>query len=447
MRCRAYSGLWVVFYVLTAFFLFSTTLSAAPTVNGLFYGDNDQSQYQFLAENGTGRGTMYYYLEQDVLYIAVIVSPSVNDNVIDDGQTAYANSVGWTPPHQAEKLIQSDHLNFTFTADGVSYTWKQGYLYDADGDKSPSEADWLSDYHDGSLGGGTLPPGLVSASSMQWNMNNSPWVSTFTGTSNDWKSPYDPASPNSLTAPYELGYPHWDSVNEWEWAMVYEMSIPISNYSGAITLQVNSAHNSPSKDDEEDIPIPPVTLTDYGDLPSPFHTLSTDNGASHLILTENNPTLGSSVDAENDGQPDGKARGDDNNYHDDEDGIQFKSAVSPDYEAILYVTVKNTGYLSAWMDFNGNGNFDTGEQFLSDVTLSTGTHSLTFTPPADAVTGVTYARFRYSTETGLTANGSAADGEVEDYRIEILSLQYVDYGDAFSDNIMNVWWPEAGRGG
>ena len=45
--------------------------------------------------------------------------------------------------------------------------------------------------------------------------------------------------------------------------------------------------------------------------------------------------------------------------------------------------------------------------------------TITFNVPPEAVLGRRYARFRLSTVAGLSYTGLAADGEVEDYRVEI----------------------------
>src|SRR5207247_896664 len=50
---------------------------------------------------------------------------------------------------------------------------------------------------------------------------------------------------------------------------------------------------------------------------------------------------------------------------------------------------------------------------------TTGTSSLTFTPPSTALGGSTFARFRLSTAGGLSPTGVATDGEVEDYNVSL----------------------------
>ena len=58
---------------------------------------------------------------------------------------------------------------------------------------------------------------------------------------------------------------------------------------------------------------------------------------------------------------------------------------------------------------------------FANQALSLGSNTLTFAVPAGAVvTSQTFARFRFSSTGGLGSTGLAADGEVEDYAVEIL---------------------------
>ena len=179
-----------------------------------------------------------------------------------------------------------------------------------------------------------------------------------------------------------------------------------------------------------------IDHADWGDAPdSPvaagYPTLSVNNGAWHLIKP--GLLLGVLIDAEPDGQPSVPADGDDLALTDDEDGIQLISGLYPGLKASVKVTVVGTGLLSAWLDINADNDWnDPGEKVLADVSLSTGTHPLTFNVPALASPGRTYMRWRYSTIPFLTPRGGVADGEVEDYRVEISELAeaVLDFGDA-----------------
>ncbi len=173
---------------------------------------------------------------------------------------------------------------------------------------------------------------------------------------------------------------------------------------------------------EEDIPI------DWGDAPDAnYQTLAANNGANHTI----NPAvyLGRGVDGEPDGQPDLNALGDDANINfagifmppGDEDGVVFTSLIQQGQVATIDVTASAGGLLDAWLDFNGNGAWDAGEQIFTSQAIAGlwAINSLSFNVPASATLGQTYARFRFSTNGGLGPVGGATDGEVEDYEVWI----------------------------
>ena len=108
-----------------------------------------------------------------------------------------------------------------------------------------------------------------------------------------------------------------------------------------------------------------------------------------------------------------------------DDGIRFTSAMSPGATATVEVTVTATdrspGRLNAWVDFSGNGGFESNEKIFHDVRLTEGIHKdLTFTVPATAVQGLTHARFRYGYMRELGPNTADFAGEVEDYEARIL---------------------------
>ncbi|MBC7233671.1 MAG: DUF11 domain-containing protein [Chloroflexi bacterium] len=159
-----------------------------------------------------------------------------------------------------------------------------------------------------------------------------------------------------------------------------------------------------------------VYQLDWGDLPDgPYATLQASNGPRHVILP--GVYLGNLVDAEADGQPNLAATGDDlAGVPDDEDGVVFATPLVPGRSARITVTASTAGYLNAWVDFNGNGAFDAGEQIALDTPLVAGANAITFLVPANA-TGVEYSRFRFTTGSGqaTTPTGFAPNGEMEDY--------------------------------
>lgn len=166
---------------------------------------------------------------------------------------------------------------------------------------------------------------------------------------------------------------------------------------------------------------------DYGDAPDDgsghYPTLKANNGASHII--DDSIYLGTSVDSENDGQPDSLCLGDDiNDDSDDEDGFFIPPLVAGD-TALIKVTVHGSGYLNGWIDFNQDRDWeDEGEQVFNAVSLSDGTHNLELNVPVTADTGNTYGRFRFSDESDLSYEGPGSLGEVEDYYLEILAFYH-----------------------
>ncbi len=162
-----------------------------------------------------------------------------------------------------------------------------------------------------------------------------------------------------------------------------------------------------------DAPDDPLNLNDYP-------TWSASNGACH----GNNPPgifMGDLIDFESDGQPNPTATGDDLNNQDDADGIIFLTPLIPGRPASVKVDVSvNNWFLNAWIDFDGDRSWSPGEQILTDAIMPNLSNTLSFNVPANAPLGRTYARFRYSCESGLQPSGSSICGEVEDYAIYIV---------------------------
>jgi cyclophilin family peptidyl-prolyl cis-trans isomerase len=162
--------------------------------------------------------------------------------------------------------------------------------------------------------------------------------------------------------------------------------------------------------------------TDFGDAPDTYGTTLASDGPRHLA---NGPTLGALRDVEADAATPLDGSGDDTTGVNDNDGIVNAPSLFPGEQVILDILVSGTTKLDAWLDINGNGVFEHPAEHINggisiDVIAGpSGTNLISFTLPADAVLGETYARVRVSEGGGLTPTGAADNGEVEDYAVEI----------------------------
>jgi subtilisin family serine protease len=157
--------------------------------------------------------------------------------------------------------------------------------------------------------------------------------------------------------------------------------------------------------------------SDWGDLPSTFVTRAGDSplgGPSHVITA--GFQLGGRIDGEVNGLPSAGADGDDL-IGGDEDGVRIigNGGLLKVGTNTIEVTVQGVGgILNAWMDINGNGRFDAGEQVITDLHLNPGTRQVLVTLPPNVAGGPMAARFRWG-QAGLSFEGPAGIGEVEDY--------------------------------
>ncbi len=158
---------------------------------------------------------------------------------------------------------------------------------------------------------------------------------------------------------------------------------------------------------------------DFGDAPDSYGTLLDSDGARHTLSSL---YLGSSVDGESDSSA-YPLSDDANDTEDDEDGVQFATSIVEGKQAVIVVKTSGKGFLSGWIDLDANGVFDNNDQVLADREIRNERESIYLTVPDGASAGKTWARFRFSSEPGLLALGSAPDGEVEDYEVEIVEQQ------------------------
>ena len=182
--------------------------------------------------------------------------------------------------------------------------------------------------------------------------------------------------------------------------------------------------------EDHEVPIEDVQL-DWGDAPDSaaaphYPTLAANNGANHVIVPGVYLGTMGDPDGEPDGQPDSAASGDDigSLYGgiDDEDGVILLSPVTLGGSVDIRVEASVAGYLHGWVDFNqANAWNDADDLLCSDQFIPAGSTDLSFPVPASAVTGATYMRFRFTTNMtgGLSSDGPAPEGEVEDYTLQI----------------------------
>jgi hypothetical protein len=159
---------------------------------------------------------------------------------------------------------------------------------------------------------------------------------------------------------------------------------------------------------------------DFGDA------LSTYGSPAHIIPDSVSLYLGSAPpDDDVNTVFSAAADWDDTNGTDDEGGVVPPLAAwNTNQTETLPVEVNGTGYLSSWIDWNFDGDFDDpGEQIANDVAVVTGTNNLSVTIPGSAAAGDLPSRFRICSQAGdcNTPSGLANDGEVEDYTISVAS--------------------------
>lgn len=175
----------------------------------------------------------------------------------------------------------------------------------------------------------------------------------------------------------------------------------------------------------------PGALLDYGDAPDPFSTtlgryptLHDNNGARHVVSSRG-LFLGATISGDEDGNPTPTADGDAS-----DDGVSFTSERNPTglfnrhVFTDITVTLSAPGFVDAWVDFSGDGDWDDpGEKILNGVEFFGDSLTQTFavqippTAPEAIAKTQSFARFRASGVGGLLPTGLAVDGEVEDYAV------------------------------
>lgn len=205
---------------------------------------------------------------------------------------------------------------------------------------------------------------------------------------------------------------------------------------------------------------------DFGDLPDSYATTLAADGARHIISGSPTLYLGAvAPDTEANGPAAAGATGDNTAGTNDEDGVTVLSPAiwtegpGSDATNFLAVDVTGSGWLVAWVDFDGDGSFLDANEMILDQAVATGSNLFGVLVPAGTFTGngaFLNARFRLFAERPLVPQlaivGSAVGGEVEDYQLVVgepdlatLSLSGFVYVDANNDGIKQAG--EAGISG
>ena len=173
-----------------------------------------------------------------------------------------------------------------------------------------------------------------------------------------------------------------------------------------------------------------VCSYDFGDLPDTsaftsrnnYQTLVAHNGPIHAIKP--GLKLGINIDGETIGQTSNDALGDGI----DEDGLTMLQSLdiypSSTFRLPLNYTniTGDTVHLEAWIDWNGDGDFEDSDELIFDVVdPDQGLYNrIEATVPVSALTGLFLGfRIRISNEDNMTPYGFISSGEVEDYLIKV----------------------------
>jgi hypothetical protein len=193
---------------------------------------------------------------------------------------------------------------------------------------------------------------------------------------------------------------------------------------------------------------------DFGDAPDAaagttigdYNTRADDGGPSHVIVP--GLAMGANLDGELDAAQSPGADGDDTDRAtDDEDGLvdpagdlSLVEGAAPAVEVTVTNATGSAATLYGWIDYNADGVFDNAAERAS-VAVPDGTNgvvTLDFPAVPQGSAGDTFARFRLSTDAAAAdPTGEADDGEVEDYAVSIVAL---DFGDAYEFWLPGLGW-------
>ncbi|MEL0097649.1 MAG: choice-of-anchor L domain-containing protein [Planctomycetaceae bacterium] len=141
------------------------------------------------------------------------------------------------------------------------------------------------------------------------------------------------------------------------------------------------------------------------------------DNASHEVVSD--LRLGNIVDVEPEPLANEDATGDLS-----DDGVIFEQMLIVNGTGQVTVAVNGVpvdapAFLNAWLDQDGDGDFDTNEKIIDSAAVTNGNQTFPFAINEDAVSGTTIARFRLTAEESVAPTGDVVSGEVEDYQVSI----------------------------
>jgi len=160
---------------------------------------------------------------------------------------------------------------------------------------------------------------------------------------------------------------------------------------------------------------------DYGDAADPIYaSKKASNGPRHTVVS--GFSLGPTVTSD----PDARLTD-----LDQDDGVTVLPFTAAFTGAIVVnvqgASASRVAYVNAWIDFDGDGVFESGEKLPERAYFNDGSRQLDFNVPTSAKTnGPIAVRVRMSSQQGLGPVGTAPDGEVEDYYTTIRANPYTN---------------------
>ena len=168
--------------------------------------------------------------------------------------------------------------------------------------------------------------------------------------------------------------------------------------------------------------------SDFGDAPASYGVAR----HSPADISDTASRLGAGIDFEDAALASANANLDDTTTSDDESGVTALPLLTVAATSYTIATAcaggtdgvtPVTAQVSAWIDFNRDGAFDNTERAQATCPSAASTVNLTWTiAPTQIVAGPTYLRMRIGRTAAQVANatGNAADGEAEDFQLDIV---------------------------